>query len=177
MTKLSFAFAPNLAAKMKINFQMTAIALLRVVFFFWTEGAINLIWLCHGTDTEFYGYSEWYLTYFFLFVIVWMDGVFWEGFLFGFLATISGYVCLNYSTSTIMMCKGSMIMIGGLWSKCHPKRTMDRQTDGCGSLASSFVPFWVHYHVYQRNVFREDIPHYSDSSYPTVPRVPIHAGG
>lgn len=98
-------------------------------FFFGTEGAINLIWLCHGTDTEFYGYSEWYLTYFFLFVIVWMDGVFWEGFLFGFLATISGYVCLNYSTSTIMMCKGSMIMIGGLWSKCHPKRTMDRQTD------------------------------------------------
>lgn len=94
-----------------------------------------------------------------------------------FLATISGYVCLNYSTSTIMMCKGSMIMIGGLWSKCHPKRTLDRQTDGCGSLASSFVPFWVHYHVYQRNVFLEDIPHYSDSSYPTVPRVPIHAGG
>lgn len=65
---------------MKINFQMTAIALLGVVvFFFWTEGAINLIWLCHGTDTEFYGHSEWYLTYFFLFVIVWMDGVFWGG--------------------------------------------------------------------------------------------------
>lgn len=164
---------------MKINFQMTAIALLRVVFFFWTEGAINLIWLCHGTDRH--RVLRLLLMVFNILLPLGnsVDGwsLLGEGFLFGFLATISGYVCLNYSTSTIMMCKGSMIMIGGLWSKCHPKRTMDRQTDGCGSLASSFVPFWVHYHVYRRNVFLEDIPHYSDSSYPTVPRVPIHAGG
>lgn len=95
MTKLSFAFAQNLAAKMKINFQMTAIALLGVVvFFFWTEGAINLIWLCHGTDTEFYGHSEWYLTYFFLFVIVWMDGVFWGGFLIRFFGNNFG-LCVS----------------------------------------------------------------------------------